>query len=784
MEATSPLPIPRLRLTRHLPQPISDDYLAPPSPNSRSQNDEDEDTDTTPRLSTSAMPDAMSPRATSTSNPPAETPAARLGLCSLAFRITLFARESLRELFSRALRDSTPRKNRPRRNSIDTSEVDATPRVEQVREKIKSKRRSMSDEEAEKSTVDDSEPSFPTPSAASTYNALRQRLDRSSSVLPSLAPERMMTDMSMPPADSGEETPASPPQGVVMSDANPSHTSATSMRSLQMSTQLQMQSNLLEQDSEMQKALGGMDSSFESDHAPHPRPVAFPSISTKTHTSPARELSWDSHHRSHSIHKLPIAQRPSDDLSSRASSSHSEDKDLHDRERGWNQPGPKSPSHSFSSSSHIGLGKPSGLTLTRRSSGASSHSFEDGRSSQASSLTSRSEIRDRMRELEEERNKEREREWNRNHTLFRSASNLSMESQQERRRTNSQPTRSDSADLYSTPGRLEGISMYRHSSSGSMSSSGRASSAMSSRSMERERDMIMEDEQIHKRERDWSAPRARWQDERRTVSPLPCSSAGSPSHTHRASLKADSPRSSPKGLPDRSKSPSGFGETVNGWGSRDKAALRPMSPLTRSAVETESAGAHPRPRSPLPPQTNSDTGPVDYRSRFGWHFPQHRTPLPPLELEQDTPEKRATPPPRPPSRTSGMIRNSHLPVRSPRSTEKATSPSPSTDRTEHKRRHRRSLTEFTESLGTVPPLIKVESVEPIDITPEDVHHDDLVFASDEDSLPATSTPTTKLEPLPAEDRIPRPPASPLGEPSINVYRMNLRNLTLLPRLRL
>jgi hypothetical protein len=59
------------------------------------------------------------------------------------------ARESLKDIFSRALRD-TPQKGRHRRNSIDISEVEASPRVEKERAKNKGKRKSLSDEEPDK----------------------------------------------------------------------------------------------------------------------------------------------------------------------------------------------------------------------------------------------------------------------------------------------------------------------------------------------------------------------------------------------------------------------------------------------------------------------------------------------------------------------------------------------------------------------------------------------------------------------------------------------------------
>jgi len=61
------------------------------------------------------------------------------------------AQESLKHIFSKALRDpgNTPQKARRRRNSIDASEVEASPRVKKERATNKGKRRSMSDDEVE-----------------------------------------------------------------------------------------------------------------------------------------------------------------------------------------------------------------------------------------------------------------------------------------------------------------------------------------------------------------------------------------------------------------------------------------------------------------------------------------------------------------------------------------------------------------------------------------------------------------------------------------------------------
>ena len=64
------------------------------------------------------------------------------------------AQESVKHIFSKALRDpgNTPQKARRRRNSIDASEVEASPRVEKERATNKGKRRSVSDDEVENNT--------------------------------------------------------------------------------------------------------------------------------------------------------------------------------------------------------------------------------------------------------------------------------------------------------------------------------------------------------------------------------------------------------------------------------------------------------------------------------------------------------------------------------------------------------------------------------------------------------------------------------------------------------
>ncbi|KAI0674763.1 hypothetical protein C8Q78DRAFT_964766 [Trametes maxima] len=317
--------IPRLRISRFSPQ--SDNQaltpVAGPSHNSDflHADDDDEDAESTPRMNSTAMPDRQSPRNASAPGLPADTPAARLR--ALLARVpntpdsatphastsrmpalpsgsepesdfeppyssvttSSVARESLKEIFSRALREpgNTPQKGKQRRNSIDTSEVEASPRVEEERSRYRGKRRSLSDEEAEKS--------------------------------------KLVMDMSMPPPNSSMDTAMPPPAPADTSSETPPYATSTPMRTFQMSAHLHMQSNLLDQDSEMRNALEGMDSydvapvpqtrqrttSLRGTGGPSPRPQP-------QGPSPARPLSWSSHSKSHSIHNLPLIRRGSEDV--------------------------------------------------------------------------------------------------------------------------------------------------------------------------------------------------------------------------------------------------------------------------------------------------------------------------------------------------------------------------------------------------------------------------------------------------------------------------------------
>ncbi len=190
---TSPslLQVPRLRITRHSQlslSPLDDDLSRTPTAGpSRLHplHGDIEDTDSTPRLPVSySLPSiyaatddtpatrlrallAQVPNTSSASRtqllhePPPPLPSDRDSDFDPPPKwanssTTSSARENLRSLFTHALRDpgDTPRKD-ARRNSIDSSEVEDSPRIDRViqeRSRNKGKRTSFSDEELETSS--------------------------------------------------------------------------------------------------------------------------------------------------------------------------------------------------------------------------------------------------------------------------------------------------------------------------------------------------------------------------------------------------------------------------------------------------------------------------------------------------------------------------------------------------------------------------------------------------------------------------------------------------------
>jgi serine/arginine repetitive matrix protein 2 len=191
MDFSPSLPsIPRLRIARHSQlSPLDDDLSRTPTAGPSRLHvlqDESEDTDATPRLTvSSSLPSvyavtedtpaarlrallAQVPNTSSASRtqllhePPPSLPSDRESdfepppRWAYSSTNSSSARESLRSLFTHALRDpgDTPRKD-VRRNSIDLSEVEDTPRsgrVMEERARNKGKRMSFSDEELDKSS--------------------------------------------------------------------------------------------------------------------------------------------------------------------------------------------------------------------------------------------------------------------------------------------------------------------------------------------------------------------------------------------------------------------------------------------------------------------------------------------------------------------------------------------------------------------------------------------------------------------------------------------------------
>ncbi|KAJ3922304.1 hypothetical protein F5877DRAFT_34104 [Lentinula edodes] len=270
METPTAIPIiPRLRVSRHHQStaydysgsvnlseagpsrlPNSTDFL---EPNLHAENTDDDEQDTPKLHPISALPtDSSSPY-------PEDTPAARLkavlertsarsrpppapipssgsttdlesdfDLPTIGSSQPSLARENLNSLFSRALREpgDTPQKSFKgkirRRNSVDTSEFESSPRVAKVKDDrrvVEGKRRSLSDDELSSSN-------------SALYFTRFQAADESLDTVKDL-----------------DDIQFTPP----LVTSTPQH-------SLKMSVNSQFQSNLMDQDSEMQQAMRDLDS--------------------------------------------------------------------------------------------------------------------------------------------------------------------------------------------------------------------------------------------------------------------------------------------------------------------------------------------------------------------------------------------------------------------------------------------------------------------------------------------------------------------------------------------
>ncbi|KAA1475142.1 hypothetical protein DENSPDRAFT_883330 [Dentipellis sp. KUC8613] len=691
------------------------------------------------------------------------------------------ARESLKDLFSHARRDDTPDRKGRRRNSIDASEVeDSSPRVDRVaseRAKNRGKRQSLSDEELDKSSKSASSLLPRTGSShAMNIDALRSRLQnfayRNSAESHT---DKSMSDMDMSdgPGDKSNDT-ATLLRELDSSAASPPVATSTPMRSMQFPS-MQNESNLLDQDSEMQRMMGATDS-FEGDSGQQSQLAFPPPKSSKTPILAARSLASIGHTKSLSDVMGNGSSRTARNLSRRVSAdsdaflSHASDslsssdmkEDAHDRNLQSNRSNGDAPGtpirdhyrHHRASHSQTGSPMPD-LPLSRRGSVVSLRSVDSPTSSRAtSSIGSNADYRDRIKDLERERNLDRERAWNKpKHSLSRTSSRSSLDL---RERTHSTPKRPDSALSLLTPDRP-------HSSLSRASS--RASSPNGSlHSVEQE-----EVQEIsHERERNWNSPHPKW-NHRRSVSPMPSprpSPAPSPSHSRTRTRSLHTPATSPPAhLHHSTSSLSVHGHSPSPRPVSPSPSSRPRASSSLSFSDRSHSQNHsrapafsprptspnpllrsPRPNSPLPPTSRPANGTSNGKPAFGslagWQFPRKSAPLPPLELDHPSPER--------PSRIP-------VPKRSPPKAE-------SVSKAESFRRgHKRATTEFSEAHGAIPPRIHIEAEpdhEPLDARSGSESGDtDRLFESDED-IHAAATPVMRPVVIPPiEDSEQEPPRS-------------------------
>ncbi|KAG6811990.1 hypothetical protein H0H92_004955 [Tricholoma furcatifolium] len=185
------------------------------------------------------------------------------------------ARDSLKDLFSRARRDpgNTPQKEavRRRRNSIDISEVEASPRVEQQRAQNKSNRKTLSDEEVDPARS--SEASFR--SQATTFDILRERLNFQSQIQ-DVGLADSINQYSVPDEDDEDDREDDEVSNFLQSEPDtsmPLAGTSTPQQTLHMSMDSHLPSqskDLLDQDSEMQRLFEGSDGYATEESAQRP----------------------------------------------------------------------------------------------------------------------------------------------------------------------------------------------------------------------------------------------------------------------------------------------------------------------------------------------------------------------------------------------------------------------------------------------------------------------------------------------------------------------------------
>ncbi|KAI6021488.1 hypothetical protein BKA83DRAFT_4282595 [Pisolithus microcarpus] len=560
-------------------------------------------------------------------------------LSRLGSSTTGSARENLRDLFSRALRDSRPTPQNRRQAQIEISPISDREDVG-----YQSKRRSWSDEEADIPRLSRESDNSARSSHATTFNTLRVRLASSQSqIMDILTRLRLNSSVRGPPRIASTSSRQLDP-----SLGTPPMATSTPQQSLA------SEPNLLEQDSVMQGSVVEM---LDSETQVSPPPSNL----TNAVTVPAISGPF--------VKANSIVPEPKPVLSSREPSSsnpkiegtcttvithHIEGKRNSQRERDWNRhtPGrPDTPNHhhhrirhdspthvkSISHDSYTTRGSPRSPLpgrLNRRGSVASLSSFDDDFGSRPSS---RSSLADNGGF-----NYERERDWNRPHLQSRPSSSLSVSSHGH---AHLHPPRPLSATPYQT---RTLASLQRQSSRSSLRSSSPVS--LASRESLKEQEEEEKREVVHERERNWNSPRPKWGISKRHslgssgsggISPPPHRlSNESIQRFSVSSHEAPHPGSSVSQAPDQSNCSCG---SFRLWLNQSHEYGSP-SRHSHSPTKTPAAA-----------------------SKFGWHF--HRQPLPPLELDRLTRpsyadlETSSPPSSRASSRASGIIKPSMIPVR-------------------------------------------------------------------------------------------------------------------------
>ncbi|KAK0195210.1 hypothetical protein F5146DRAFT_1024624 [Armillaria mellea] len=515
------------------------------------------------------------------------------------------AQESIRSIFSRARRDpgDTPQKdNRPRRNSFDVSDAEAKPRAQKVKQEKAGnigRRQSMSDEEIERHS---------------------HRSDLSDDDVFSVHSKTPRAFGS--PHDSGNDSIDT--QAMVddlgNSQATPPAATSTPQHSLQMSlnSYLQAQSNLLDNDSEMQRGLQG----FDSDGRESPN-VPFSTASRKKQMDPPGT----------------IRPRPADRSKAHSGTSRSLVDLKNSQSFSTPKPDPRRPRANHASSHLTDLSHKNSVHSSPKSTGHSGlarqdsmnsvNSFDDG----ATSEGSHADHRERMTESHSEHSDSLECHWNKPHS--RTPSSLSQ----------------SSADAI----RLSRSGGHQRHDSFSNSRSASPGSSRTSIDEGREREQVQA-EADHKRERNWNSPHPTWYNQpthhshsSRANSPMPPSPTTSPS-SH-SPYKGVRPRVDSK-VSARGSSSS----ALKVPDSPSRSRVKPTSHSSRSNSPSLPDSTAPRSASSRYSQSNASISPIHGNINEGRPRSRSTSQATPSDTSQRT-KFASRPPPSPSPSTPSPIKH-------------------------------------------------------------------------------------------------------------------------------